>query len=322
MGKAFGAALLAYEDSAVIGVKPANGLPLLNPPMDRTIDPGDQIIAISEDDDTVRLSGLEWPQVDDEAIERTDPVAPVPERTLILGWNWRVPSLIRELDNYVASGSLVHVLSDYDRCDADIARMSRVVNQTVTCQNRDTTDRRTLDELDVSRFQHVILLCYSDRLERQQADARTLITLLHLRDIAKRRGNTFSITSEMLDVRNRALAAVTQADDFIVSDRLISLMLSQVSENKWLNAVFADLFDPEGSEVYLKPAADYVKLGTPVTFYTAVESARRRGHVAFAYRLKAHASDASRQYGVVVNPKKSERITFTDGDKIAVLADG
>jgi hypothetical protein len=49
----------------------------------------------------------------------------------------------------------------------------------------------------------------------------TLITLLHLRDIGQQSGKTFSIVSEMLDARNRQLAEVTQADDFIISDRLI-----------------------------------------------------------------------------------------------------
>ena len=90
------------------------------------------------------------------------------------------------------------------------------------------------------------------------------MTLLHLRDIADRKGVDLSIVSEMLDVRNRHLAEVTRADDFIVSDRIVSLMLAQISENKALNAVFADLFDPEGSEIYLKPAGDYVALDTPV----------------------------------------------------------
>ena len=65
----------------------------------------------------------------------------------------------------------------------------------------------------------------------------------------------------MLDVRNRELAEVTRADDFIVSDQLISLMLTQISENRELDAVFADLFDPDGSEIYLKPAGDYVEPG-------------------------------------------------------------
>ena len=59
----------------------------------------------------------------------------------------------------------------------------------------------------------------------------------------------------------RELAEVTQADDFIVSNKLTCLMLSQISENPGLNAVFTDLSDPEGSEIYLKPAGDYVEPG-------------------------------------------------------------
>src|SRR5436190_16525664 len=98
----------------------------------------------------------------------------------------------------------------------------------------------------------------------------------------------------MLDVRNRALAEVTQADDFIVSDKLVSLMLSQISENKELNALFADLFRDEGSEIYLKPAKNYVNPGQAVNFYTVVEAARRRNEVAIGYRVVEHAKDAKK----------------------------
>jgi hypothetical protein len=166
-----------------------------------------------------------------------------------------------------------------------------------------------------------VIVLADDQLEAQQADARTLVTLLHLRDIADRFNHPFSIVSEMLDVRNRALAEVTKADDFIVSDKLVSLMLAQISENKSLNAVFTDLFDPDGSEVYLKLAANYVKTGEPVNFYTVVEAARRRGEVAIGYRVTAHGNDASKSYGVAVNPRKSEMITFAEWDRIIVLAE-
>ncbi len=104
-------------------------------------------------------------------------------------------------------------------------------------------DRRLLDGLDAPSFNHIIVLSYSDKLEEQEADSQTLITLLHLRDIAERTGQNLSIVSEMLDIRNRDLAEVTKADDFIVSDKLIGLMLAQISENKELTAVFDDLFD-------------------------------------------------------------------------------
>jgi hypothetical protein len=100
-----------------------------------------------------------------------------------------------------------------------------------------------------------------------------------------------------------------------VSDKLVSLMLAQVSENKALDVVFADIFDPEGSEIYIKPAANYVKLGEPV------EATRRRGEVVIGYRLQAHADDASKSYGVVVNPDKSASVTFTERDRIVVVAE-
>ena len=124
----------------------------------------------------------------------------------------------------------------------------------------------------------------------------------------------------MADVRNRSLAEVTRADDFIVSDRLISLLLTQISENKELNAVFTDLFDSDGTEIYLKPASDYVRPGREVSYATVVESARRYGQVAIGYRIRSEAGDAGRAYGVHVNPRKSVAVTLAEDDKVIVLA--
>ena len=321
-GQTFGEAMLAYEDSAVIGLRPAGGQPHLNPLMQTCLQDGDQLIVITADDDTIHLSGRNDLGIQTDSIRLREPAPPAPERTLLLGWNWRAPSIINELDHYVAPGSLVTVVASSNGAEAELARdRAALKNQKVTFQAGDTTDRRTLDGLAIETYDHVIILCYSDTLEAQQADARMLVTLLHLRDIAERGGHDFSIVSEMLDVRNRALAEVTQADDFIVSDKLISLMLSQVSENKELNAVLADIFDPEGSEIYLKPASDYVSLGEPLNFYTVVEAGRQRGEVALGYRLRAQANDPSKMYGVKVNPPKSVSLTFAEGDRIIVLAE-
>ena len=124
----------------------------------------------------------------------------------------------------------------------------------------------------------------------------------------------------MLDLRNRELAEVAHVDDFIVSDHLVSLMMSQLSENSELYDVFTDVFDPEGSEIYLKPVIDYVKTEEPVNFYTLVEAARRRGETAIGYRLLGEASQPP-SYGVHTNSQKSEFIAFAEGDKVIVLAE-
>ncbi len=125
----------------------------------------------------------------------------------------------------------------------------------------------------------------------------------------------------MLDARNRELAEITQADDFIVSEKLTSLLMAQVTENKDLRAVFDDVFDADGSEIYLKPAADFVVLGRPMSYRTVVESARRRGGVAIGFRIASKSGDASASYGISVNPPKSTQVTFTEDDRIIVIAE-
>ncbi|MCC7358816.1 MAG: hypothetical protein IT317_05035 [Anaerolineales bacterium] len=321
-GKTFAEALLAFADSTVIGLHPQGGAPALNPPMSTVLKPGDRLVVVAEDDDTIRLAPAGAALVDQSVIQLRAAAPAKPERSLILGWNWRAPTIINELDAYVAPGSAATVVCDVENAVDEVARQcAGARHQQVTVQISDTTDRRTLDGLQVGGYDHIIVLSYADMLDKQQADARTLITLLHLRDIADKAGHTLSVVSEMLDLRNRALAEVTRADDFIVSDKLVSLILSQVSENKQLNAVFADIFDPEGSEIYLKPAGSYVKLGQPVNFYTVTAAASQRGEVALGYKLRAHAGDAAKSYGVAVNPDKGEAVTFGEADRIIVIAE-
>jgi ion channel POLLUX/CASTOR len=320
-GRTFGDALLAYEDSAPIGLRFADGRVQLSPPMETVLAAGDRIIAIAEDDDTLKLTATPG-QVDEAAIQTRTTIEAAPERTLILGFNRRTTTIITELDQYVALGSGVVVVADLGDAEAAISAVcASLANLRVCVQHGDTTDRRTLESLDVDSYEHIIVLSYSDDLGPQEADARTLITLLHLRDMSERGGYDYSIVSEMLDIRNRELAEVTRADDFIVSDKLASLLFAQISENRELAAVFDDLFDADGVELYLKPADGYVRPGTPVSFYTIVESARRRGEVAIGYRLKSGAGDAARSYGVVVNPAKSQSVTFDSEERVIVLAE-
>jgi hypothetical protein len=173
--------------------------------------------------------------------------------------------------------------------------------------------------LAVHHFDHLILLC-GDDVDGQVADSRTLVTLLHLRDMQQRSGRRLSVVSEMADDRNRILAQGTQSDDFIVSEKLLSLMTTQISENPHLSTVFANLFDAAGSEIYLKDAERYVRLGQTVNYQTVVEAARLRGESAIGYRVAAKTSEAP-SYGIVLNPDKTDPMTLHAGDRVIVLAE-
>lgn len=317
-GKTFGEALLAFETSTVLGIRKADNTVMMNPPMDTRIQSGDQIFAIAEDDNKIQLSTSRLTLDENLILKTSKSTKPKPERGLILGWNLAGATIIRELDSYVPKGSELTVVSNVENIQYQVGKLN---NQKLKIMQGDIRDRTLLDKLKVTGFDHVIVLAYS-HLPVQEADAITLVTLLHLRDIAEKDETPFSIISEMLDLRNRELAEAAKVDDFIVSDHLISLMLAQLSENADLLGVFTDLFDPEGSEVYLKPIGDYVSLSEPVNFYTVVEAARRRGETAIGYRIMNQSHDVEKSYGVKINPNKSEKVMFAPEDKLIVISEG
>lgn len=318
-GKTYGDALLAYEDCAVIGIANENGRVKLNPSPATKFGAGDKVMAIAEDDDRVKISGM--PQIFENQIIARSASAKEVDRILILGWNSKGATIIRELDNYLLKDSELTIVSENAENEAEVSAVkNKLKNLSVEFKTGDTANRQMLDSMALTSYRHIIILCYEE-YERNEADSKTLMTLLHLRDIESKKGEAYSIVSEMFDVRNRVLAVIAEADDFIVSDELAGLLLTQVSENKLLGKVFDDLFNADGSEIYLKPVKDYVKPGENVNFYTVTEAAKRNNETAVGYRLNEFSGDAEKDFGVVVNPKKSENVQFSPDDFIIVLAE-
>ena len=316
-GKRFGDALDAFEEGAVIGLRTADGATKLLPGMDATIGADDALIVIAEDDDKIRPASAK-PKVKTAALRTATPKPRAPERTLVLGWNSRGAMVVSELDKYAMPGSALTIIADDDAPADDLAALEApLTNHDVRTVRGDINDRRVLNTVGVSGYQHIITLSYAEKRGVQEADAITLVTLLHLRDIEEKLGDSFSVVSEMLDARNQKLAEVTGTDDFIVSEDLISLLLAQLAENKALGPVFEDLFDADGAEIYLKDAAAYVATGEPVDFFTVVEAARRRGEIAIGYDVAEKGTARKPK----LNPKKSARVTFAAGDRVVVIAD-
>jgi ion channel POLLUX/CASTOR len=323
-GQSFGDALHEFEDSVLVGLAPADGRPRLNPPMETVIGADDRLILLATDESTIRRGQKPDGSPDAARIGQRGAAEGRPERTLVLGWNRRAASLLRQLDGYVVAGSEALVVSPHLGDSALFAETAeRLTNTRLASRAEETTSRQVLESLLEQTWDRAVILAHSDQLPPAAADARTLVTLLHLRDILSRGDALFSIVTEMLDLRNRDLAQVTRADDFIVSEKLVSQMLAQLSENPQLEDVFADLFDVDGSEIYLRPASDFLRPSAePVDFYTVTEAARRQSAVAIGYRLMDHAEDAARGYGIALNPRKSEPIALGPADRVIVLAEG
>lgn len=325
-GRTFGEALLSFATSSAVGLLHADGSVTLNPDPGAAIGPADRIIVISQDDDTAVREEVAS-QVEEEAIVAAGPRTAQPERLLLLGWNRRAPLVIEQLDQYVCPGTTLDVVALGDHAagpgaGAVAAARSRLE---VSFHDGDVTDPLTLAKLDVPSYDSVIVLGETEPADpvtdpQAQADDRTLVTLLHLRAIGDSARRELALTTEMSDDGNRLLAPARSGADFIVSGRLISLLMTQISESPYLAAVFEELFTAEGHEFHLKPAADYVRAGSEVSFATAVESARRRRECAVGYRLRARSATGP-DYGVRINPDKRQRVRFSEEDWLIVLAE-
>ncbi len=313
-GRAFGDVLTMFHHACPIGLYHADDRIALNPPMHTQLSRTDQVIVVAEDGPHARPSGTPIDVVDAGIAANVDEDRG-PDRTLLIGWNARAPRIIELLDELVEPGSLVDIATS----PPPAYPMGARANLTVGHKPCDSTSRRSLEELELTGYRHVIVLS-DDTVDAAHADDRALVTLLHLRDFEEPFGEAYSIVTEMNDDANREVAQVAAADDFIVSNRLISLLMTQLAENRHLQGVFRELFDPSGSEIHLKPAARYVNPDVPVNFATVVQAARGHGEIAIGYR-RSVGREAPPSYGVVLNPPKDASLTLGARDSVIVVAE-
>jgi ion channel POLLUX/CASTOR len=315
VGKSVAEAVMSYETSALIGLVSTAGEVELNPDKTRKIGAGERLVLVAEDDDKIALKPFSG-AVDRTIMRRAQPQGLAPERTLLLGWNRRAPMIASELSRFVAPGSLLTVVADTPELLEKAAGIRLHGNNlALDVREGDSSSRAEIRALDPLAYDHVLVLGYNEDLEPQPADTRTLVTLLHLRQIAEGAGTRSSVVSEMIDVRNRELAEVSKADDFVVSNKLVSLMLAQAAENEYMTRIFGSLLDENGSELYLKPATDYVEPGIEVDFYTVSVSAMLQGQTAIGYRKRN-----GNGWSVRINPSKSEKLSFDGDEQVVVLA--
>lgn len=317
-GLAFGVAALSYETSSVIGVRHADGRVAICPPMDTIIERGDAVIAISLDDDTVVLDPeLQRAATTDEtAIVRSPP----PEHLLVLGWNRLGAQILHALDPYVQSGSTAHVVFDPEWTTSRHAPcLEQLDHLSVTVEEGDTNDPDVLDRLIRDRrYHHIIVLCHRRRMTTMESDAQALMTLLLVRAALERytsHDERPSIVTELLDVHDVEIAPAAGSEDFIVSERLTSLMLSQLSENVELDRVFRSFFRSDGAEIATRPATNYVSAGSPVQVSALASAVAARGELLIGYRSVDHLGGHS----VVVNPAKSTLVSAADDDELVVV---
>lgn len=319
-GRTFGQLLLAASKATILGVRHADGSVELSPHPQSILAADDFAIGIAEDDSTFVLDRepVDWRPTDEREFA---PLPKATERTLIVGWSALAPLVAEEIETHVAAGSQLHVLLDPGTHDlSQIGQAIELRQQELVLHEGDPIDRAAIRRvMDEGPFDHIMLLA-EQAFDPDEADARTLLTLLHVRSVADETVIEENVVAELLDPHDVELGGGSTASDFIVSQKLISLLMAQLSESPHLAPVFADLFDSDGAVVALHPASRYVEPGE-MAFEDIVRAARDWGTVAIGYRsASAESVPGALPGGIRVNPAKSERVVIEPGDSIVVIS--
>lgn len=311
-GKKFGDVLNLFDLSIAVGLCKGE-TPMLNPPMDTVIEGGDRIIHLSEDDGVSKPQATAPPMDVKVYMAEDTSVVQEPFHMLILGYNESLTQLLSELEEFIPETSKITIAGE--AFPAEQVSEWKNMNYHVTVIEKNIYEISKLQDL-IDEDTGNILLLAEDGCDSEEADEKILILLLQIRAILARNKWKINITSEMNSVENQKLMQVADVNDFVVGSSITSLIIAQVAENRHLLSFFTTMLTSDGSELYMKPAKNYVKLHQEMNFYELTEITKQKNEILLGYKKMVNG-----QMQLTVGPTKTDRISFTEEDYLIVIAE-
>ena len=333
-GVSFGDLAFRFDDGVPLGIRKSDGTLKMRPDAATVLEDDDDIIIVAQDDSAIDFKGAAVYSPKDLPIHSARQ-EPETERLLVLGWSPKASVIIREFDEYVLAGSEVHVMMAHPPGwlrDATALLDGSLTNTSVSLMDRDALDGEALASVEPLEYDVIIVLPQRPEAEMdaERIDAETIIVLLHLRKLmneARADGRTMSsrLITEVLDSANQELISRAGVNDFIISNRMVSMMFAQISEEPDIQQVYDDLFQEDGSEIYVKSAALYFPPEAfPVTcrFGDLMAHVRKRdGEVCIGVKRKAMEQRSADNFGVQLIPPKDTEFVLHPDDGLVVLAE-
>jgi hypothetical protein len=240
--------------------------------------------------------------------------ARVPGHVLLIGWNDIFLDILSELNAHALMGTKVTVLSSVKEDEAR-ERVSQQVlaNLTLDFRTGDAVNENAFEGITLSEYDTIVVLA-DEQGCKGDVDTHTLRAMLRISNLRRADPKRAHTIIELLDDSNRDLMSGLGVDDVIISPDIVSAQLAQIAKQQVLGPIYRELLSPGGIEISMRPASDYVDIGTPCRFADLISATQEETEIALGVRLCA-------EDGVVLlNPPRDQEWTFTDTDQIIVLA--
>lgn len=327
-GKRFYELAYHFADGIPMGIAKADGRVFLRPDEDPVMESDDEILILAEDDSTIEFKDtkLYSPNNFPYTYKQNEKT---PKRELILGWHRIGRVIINEYADYLAEGSVIDVMADDpdNRVDGEVSVFRKKhPNLNINFINSNPMSREHLEAINPFSYDNLIILSQDERnANPEKNDSDTLVILLLLRRIFADSGSKdkkTKIITQVLNSDNQDLIHQSNVDDFIISNKMISMIFAQLSEQPRILKLYRELFQEGGSEIYLKPAYYYFdELPIDATFADIMHAVHKRNEICLGIQSSEHIEDPKLNFGIQLNPKKSAVYRLDRLDNLVVLAE-
>ncbi|WP_298899135.1 hypothetical protein [uncultured Psychroserpens sp.] len=313
------------KDGIPLGIYSEDDGLVLRPAKDTIVKDGDSVVILAEDDSTIAYENKQYYFPDKEKRIIDKRLDQVKKRILILGWHKVAEVFIEEATDYLLEGSDFDIMfnaptEELKEAIDDIA--SEFSDFNISLHDSNPLDLENLETINPGSYDTIVIL--SQSVEEQSADkidSDTLIILLLLRKVVSEEDG-LQIITQVLNSENQEIITQTNVDDFIISNKLITMILAQLSEESLMKTFYDDIFSEDGSEIYVKPASLYFDtFPQNIKFVDAIFCAQQRDEVCLGIRKGHQCKSLDDNFGITLNPDKNMEIELNENDFLIVLSE-
>ena len=316
-----------FKSSTPMGIHKENGEIILNPPPETSVSENDELIVFAEDDSTIYYFKEPVYNARVSEIPQTS-MSLRNQRVALLNWTPKTSIIMEKLCSYLPAGSelctYVHRINEeMESFKENLLGIYPELN--ISLNQMDFNDLNKLNEIDPQSFDSLLILSPGGATI-EEMDAFVISLLIRIRQILRNSGKSQwpKLITEVMDSENIDIILNSGVEDFMVSNQFVSQIMAQVSEEPLALDVYDDLFQAEGSELYIKPISYYFpfdgKESITVNYGECVHAAQLRGEVILGAQLHPRQKKKDKMFGISLIPDKNQEFTFTPEDGLIALA--
>jgi hypothetical protein len=323
----FGESTNRFKNSTPMGIHKADGEIILNPPPETSVSDNDELIVFAEDDSTIYY----FKEPVYNALITEIPKTTINlrnQRVALLNWTPKTSIIMEKICSYLPAGSelctyVPKINEEMESFKENLLSIYPELN--ISLNQMDFNDLNKLNEIDPQSFDSLLILSPGGATI-EEMDAFVISLLIRIRQILVNSGKSQwpKLITEVMDSENIDIILNSGVEDFMVSNQFVSQIMAQVSEEPLALDVYDDLFQAEGSELYIKPISYYFpfdgKESITVTYGECVHAAQLRGEVILGAQLHPRQKEKDKMFGISLIPDKNQEFTFTPEDGLIALA--